>query len=49
LPPKRKGFGTRLIERGLASELNGVVTIDYEPSGLRCLMELSIRHPRRAL
>jgi PAS domain S-box-containing protein len=46
-PPKRKGFGTRLIERGLASELNGMVTLDYAPSGLRCMMELSIRHPRR--
>jgi two-component sensor histidine kinase len=45
-PPKRRGFGTRLIERGLASELNGIVTLDYDPSGLRCTMELSIRHPR---
>ncbi|HYF54359.1 MAG TPA: PAS domain S-box protein [Salinarimonas sp.] len=36
--PSRRGFGTRLIERGLASELKGEVQLRYEPTGVVCLM-----------
>ena len=32
--PSKRGFGTRLIERGLASDLDGVVTLDFDPGGL---------------
>ena len=32
--PSRRGFGTRMIERGLASDLDGVVTLDFKPEGL---------------
>jgi two-component sensor histidine kinase len=32
--PARKGFGTRLIERALTSELNGEVALRYEPTGI---------------
>ena len=28
-PPSRKGFGSRVIERGLAHELEGTVHLDY--------------------
>lgn len=35
-PPTRAGFGTRLIERGLASDLNGEVSIRYPPDGVVC-------------
>lgn len=35
-PPERTGFGTRLIEKGLASELGGQVSLDYAPEGLTC-------------
>jgi len=35
-PPSRRGFGSRLIERGLAQELNGEVKLDYLPAGLVC-------------
>ena len=35
-PPTRKGFGSRLIERGLAQELNGEVRLEYDPSGVSC-------------
>lgn len=35
-PPRRRGFGSRLIERSLARELNGEVVLDFEPSGLVC-------------
>jgi PAS domain S-box-containing protein len=33
-PPGRKGFGSRLIEGGLAQDLNGEVRLDYEPAGV---------------
>jgi two-component system CheB/CheR fusion protein len=34
--PRRKGFGSRLIERGLAQELGGKTKIEYRPTGLWC-------------
>lgn len=34
--PTRKGFGSLLIERALASELRGEVRVGYETSGLEC-------------
>ncbi|MCG7391297.1 PAS domain S-box protein [Microvirga sp. ACRRW] len=34
--PKQRGFGTRLIERSLAQELNGSVEIDFAPKGVVC-------------
>jgi PAS domain S-box-containing protein len=36
VPPRRKGFGSRLIERGLAQELGGEVKIQYDPEGVWC-------------
>jgi PAS domain S-box-containing protein len=35
-PPTRTGFGSRLIQRGLAVELKGNVDLDYAPDGLVC-------------
>ena len=35
-PPARKGFGSRLIESGLAQELNGEVSLNYDPTGVVC-------------
>jgi two-component sensor histidine kinase len=35
-PPERRGFGTRLLERGLARELGGTVTLEFPPTGLCC-------------
>jgi PAS domain S-box-containing protein len=34
VPPTRTGFGSKLIERVLASEINGTVELDYRPSGV---------------
>jgi PAS domain S-box-containing protein len=34
--PGRKGFGSRLLERGLAHELNGRVELAYHPTGVVC-------------
>ena len=35
-PPSRKGFGSRVIERGLPHELKGAVHLDYPADGLVC-------------
>ena len=39
-PPSRKGFGSRMIEQGLAHELEGTAHLDYTPGGLVCTMDL---------
>jgi two-component system CheB/CheR fusion protein len=41
-PPGRSGFGTELLERTLAFELKADATLDYEPSGLHCLISLPL-------
>ncbi|MDP9840652.1 PAS domain S-box-containing protein [Neorhizobium huautlense] len=38
-PPTSRGFGSRLIERLLAAELNGSSTISYDHSGVQCEIE----------
>jgi two-component sensor histidine kinase len=38
-PPTRKGFGTRLIERGLAAELGGSVQLSYPVNGVTCIID----------
>jgi two-component sensor histidine kinase len=35
-PPSRRGFGSQLIERVLAGELQGKVQITYDPTGIVC-------------
>jgi len=34
--PTRRGFGSRLIQRGLEQELDGEVYVEYEPGGVLC-------------
>ena len=41
-PPRRRGFGTRLIERGLASELAGEVKIDFALDGVECVADVPL-------
>jgi PAS domain S-box-containing protein len=41
-PPARSGFGTRLIERSLAAELEGSALLDYRPGGLVCTIEARV-------
>ena len=38
-PPSRRGFGSRLIERGLAAEMGGEVKMRFEPKGLVCVID----------
>lgn len=35
-PPKRRGFGSRLVERALAMELGGKAEIIFNPDGVVC-------------
>ena len=37
--PARRGFGTRMIERGLASELDGSAIIEFRRGGLVCSID----------
>ena len=39
----RKGFGSRLIEGGLAQDLDGEVRLDYEPAGVVCQIIMPVR------
>lgn len=41
--PDRRGFGLRMIERGLAAELRGTVTLEFLPEGLRCTIDAPLR------
>ena len=48
-PPSRTGFGTLLIQRGLAHELGGGATLDFKPAGLRarlCAMLERVTSPQ---
>jgi PAS domain S-box-containing protein len=42
IQPKQRGFGSRLVERGLAADLGGKATLYFEPDGLLCLVEASL-------
>lgn len=38
-PPERRGFGSTLIERGLAREMAGEVKMDFLPDGMVCTID----------
>lgn len=46
--PTRRGFGSRLVERGLAADFKGEVDIRYEPGGLVCTLTAPWSHLRYA-
>jgi hypothetical protein len=35
-PPSRRGFGTRLVERGISSGPDSKVEMEFAPDGLHC-------------
>jgi two-component sensor histidine kinase len=41
--PQKRGFGSRLIERGLARELDAEVRLDYAPTGVVCAIDAPLR------
>ena len=40
--PDRRGFGTRLIERSLAQDLDGHVRIEFASGGVICLIDVPL-------
>ena len=40
--PHRRGFGSRLIERSLAQDLNGTVQIEFASHGVECIVDAPI-------
>jgi PAS domain S-box-containing protein len=42
-PPMTRGFGSRMIERGLAAELRGSVRLDFAPDGLVCEIDAPLQ------
>lgn len=42
VPPQRRGFGSRLIERGLKHELQGEVELEFDPRGVRCIIQIGL-------
>ena len=40
--PRRRGFGSRLIERSLAQDLDGTVKIEFAPQGVICVVDAPI-------
>jgi two-component system CheB/CheR fusion protein len=43
-PPARKGFGTELIEQGLAFDLQGRATLEFPPEGMRATLEVPLEN-----
>ncbi|MCI0753524.1 sensor histidine kinase [Roseomonas vastitatis] len=47
-PPSKRGFGRRVLERGLAHELRAEVGLDFDVEGLVCRIDLPLAsHPDR--
>jgi PAS domain S-box-containing protein len=46
--PSRRGFGSRLIERGLAHELGADVRLTFDPAGVRCTIDIPLSSPPEA-
>lgn len=40
--PARRGFGTRLLETGLARDMNGLAQVEFAPDGLSCTFDIPI-------
>ena len=40
--PTKRSFGTRLIERSMAKDLQGKARLDFDPAGLHCILELPL-------
>jgi two-component sensor histidine kinase len=40
--PKRRGFGTRLIQQSFVNQLHGAVRLSFEPSGVACEIDVPL-------
>jgi PAS domain S-box-containing protein len=43
--PKRRGFGTRFLDRAISSEMEGRSVLQFAPAGVRCHMEIPLSPP----
>jgi two-component sensor histidine kinase len=43
--PRRRGFGTRLLDRSANYELGGKVRLDFDAAGLRCALSFPLTRP----
>jgi two-component system, chemotaxis family, CheB/CheR fusion protein len=41
--PRRKGFGTRLIEHAVKTQLGGTIVLDYAASGVRARISIPMK------
>jgi len=41
--PERRGFGSRLVEKGLTADLGGTAVLHFDCDGVRCVIEASLR------
>jgi PAS domain S-box-containing protein len=46
-PPSRRGFGSRLIERGLSADEHNAVTLAFRPEGVQCHFRMRIADDTR--
>ena len=46
-PPAHQGFGSQVLERGLAHELGAVVRLEFPPAGVVCVIDLPAPVPHR--
>jgi two-component sensor histidine kinase len=42
-PPAHQGFGTKLIQRGLAQQLGGEIKLDFRQEGIRCVVTFPLQ------
>jgi two-component sensor histidine kinase len=42
-PPRRRGFGLKLLETGLAPEIGGLVSVEFRSAGLVCEIEAPLK------
>ncbi|HEX2101012.1 MAG TPA: hypothetical protein VHF69_10130 [Candidatus Synoicihabitans sp.] len=47
--PSRRGFGSDLIERGLARQLGGTATLMFEEDGLLCRISAPLPSSARSV
>lgn len=43
-PPTRRGFGARLVERCIGTDLRGELDLKFEPEGVRCRVTIPLRN-----
>jgi PAS domain S-box-containing protein len=48
-PPTRRGFGTRLLEAGLARDMNGTAKVTFAAEGLECTFKIPLGGSTAAL